>query len=117
MRRLLNLIRPWPIRGERALFTLIAVAVAVAVLTGCRDSWTLATKDYANEVAADNAEAAKTNPLSALVHGVATLVASLAGAGVLVRRGIQNYDNRPMERTDGSRVSEAEIADSIPRKA
>ena len=99
-------------------FLLLAGGLALlATLAACSDSWMLATREHANEVAANEAESAKTNPFSAVLQGVAGLVASLAGAGILIKRGITKYDNAPMERSDGSRVSEAEVADNIPRKA
>ena len=117
MHRFPSRLKPWPqSRGEAAWFSIFLLALAASVLTACSDAATLATKEYATQVARDNAAAAETNPASSVLHGLATMVASLAGAGLLVKRGIQRHDEKPFERSDGSRVTEAEAMDNIPKK-
>jgi hypothetical protein len=96
-----------------ALLVLFLTALGACLLTACSTpGWVPATRDFAAEVAQDNAEAAKHNPFSAVLHGLATLTAALAGTGYMVRQ----YDRRPYERADGSKVTEAEIAGLVPPK-
>lgn len=102
-------------RLEAALFGLLFLGLAF-MLVGCnavRDSLP-ATRGYAEEVARDNAAAAAAgNPASAVIHGIATLVAALAGAGILTNRAIKRYDAKPLEGKSGVEVSEERVAEAV----
>jgi len=100
------------------LFGLAVLTLVGALLVGCTANgdapgWGMATRDYADQVARDNAEAAETNPISAIIFGVSTLVASLAGAGVMIRR----FDAAPFQDDEGNAVSEAEIVKAVKDKS
>lgn len=112
---MLNLIRN---AKYRHLFIVLAGGFAIigaSFLVGCSssggisDGWLPATRDYAGQVAVDNAESAKTNPLSAILAALGTAVSSIAGAVILAKKGLATYDAAPYEADDGQRATEDEI--------
>lgn len=94
--------KPWPAdRIEVVLFGMLLLA-GLVLLAGCSTDQILpATREYAQEVAADNAaRAAEGNPISALIHSLATLTAALAGAGILTKRAVKKFDDAPYTAED-----------------
>jgi sulfite exporter TauE/SafE len=86
--------------------------IAASFLVGCSsngglsDGWLPATRDYAGQVAADNAESAQEgNPASRIIFAFGTLISSLAGAGIMLRR----FDAAPFQADDGTQISESEL--------
>ena len=99
-------IRKWKLTDT--VLTVLCMAGILVALTACSSTDVLpATQAYAQRVAEDNAKAAaEGNPFSGILSALGTLVASLAGAGVLIRR----YDAKPYEADDGRKVTEDELA-------
>lgn len=105
-------MRPFDKTDKRlGLFLILGLCLLLTgLLTACSSAWTdsvlPATRDYAQQVAQDNAASATAgNPISMLLTGLGTLVSSIAGAGILLRR----FDNKPFVAADGTKMTEGEL--------